>query len=326
MTAEARGCPARPWRWAAATLLWPAVAAAATPAPANAFDALIAPMLEARCAECHGERKQKAKLAVHTWEALARGSDAGPVFTAGKPESSPLLARMRLPLQDEEHMPPADRPQPAPEELELLARWIAAGASRSAATADLKLPAALAEFAARLPAKLAALPRAEAEPAWELDAAVVARERAPLARAVEELQQVFPGALGYESRTAATLRFTAAGFGRTFDDAALGRLVPLRDILVELDLAGTGITEASAPILAQFRALRLLRLTFTEVGDATMRALTGAEKLETLAVHGTRVSAASVDAWRRLGGLKRLHLGEGAATEAAVAAGLPVVR
>ncbi len=326
MTAAAGGSSARRWPRAALGLLLPTVAPAATPAPANAYDAVISPLLEARCAECHGEKKQKAKLAVHTWEALARGSDAGPVFTAGKPESSPLLERMRLPLHDEEHMPPADRPQPAPEELDLLARWIAAGASRTAPITELKLPPALAEFAARLPAKLAALPRAEAEPAWEFDAAAVARQRAPLVRAVEELQQIFPGALGYESRTAATLRFTAAGFGRTFDDAALQRLLPLRDSLVELDLSGTGVTDASAPVLAQFRALRLLRLTFTEVGDAAMRALAGAEKLETLAVHGTRVSGESVAAWRRLGGLRRLHLGESAAAEAAIAAGLPVVR
>jgi hypothetical protein len=283
-------------------------------------------MLEARCVECHGEKKQKAKLAVHTWDALIRGSDAGPVVAAGKPGESSLLERMRLPLQDEEHMPPSDRPQPAPEELDLLSRWIAAGASRQISLADLKLPPALAEFAARLPAKLAALPRAEAEPAWELDAAAVARNRAPLAAAVEELQRLFPGALSYESRTAATLRFTAAGFGTTFDDAALRRLAPVAAALVELDLSGTAITDASASVLGEFKALRSLRLTFTGLGDASMRAIAGAVQLETLALHGTRVTAESIGVWRSLGGLKRLHVGDTAAAEAAGAAGLPVAR
>src|SRR5436190_9914480 len=73
---------------------------------ASAYDEVIAPILRARCAECHGEQKQKAKLALQTWETLMRGSEGGPVVIAGKPGESLLLQRLRLPLADEEHMPP----------------------------------------------------------------------------------------------------------------------------------------------------------------------------------------------------------------------------
>ncbi len=298
----------------------------AEPGATSAYAAVIEPMLVARCAECHGEKKQKARLALHTWEALNLGSDAGPVLHAGKPKESPLLGRMRLPLHDEEHMPPSDRAQPAPEEIELLERWIFAGANRGASLADLRLTAAQLEFAAGLPAKLAALARADAEPAWELDAAAVARRRAPHAAAVAVLQEAFPGALGYESRTAATLRFNAAGFGARFDDAALARLLPLAEVLADLDLAGTGVTDACGDTLARFRALRVLRLTFTAIGDRAMQSLGAADNLATLAVHGTKVTDASIAAWRSLPALKRLHVGETAAVDAAVAAGLPVVR
>src|SRR5689334_19712735 len=49
---------------------------------ASAYDEVVAPILRARCAECHGEQKQKAKLALHTWETLMHGSEGGPVIVA----------------------------------------------------------------------------------------------------------------------------------------------------------------------------------------------------------------------------------------------------
>src|SRR5687768_8918211 len=55
---------------------------------ATAYDEIVVPILRARCVECHGEQKQKAKLAVHTWDSLQKGSDAGPILVAGKPDES----------------------------------------------------------------------------------------------------------------------------------------------------------------------------------------------------------------------------------------------
>ena len=293
---------------------------------ASAYDELVAPIFRARCVECHGEQKQKAKLALHTWDALARGSDAGPVLAAGQPGESVLLQRMRLPVDDEEHMPPQDRPQPSREELELLARWIERGASRTAPLGELGLPPALAQAAAELPAKLAALPKpdATAEPRWELDADAVTKARASTAAAVAELQRTFPGALSYESRTSAALHFTAAGLGRDFGDAELAALLPLREQLVLLDLSGTGITDASAGTLGEMRALRVLRAGFTRVGDATVARLGGLGRLESLTLSGTAVTEASLAALSKLPALKSLRVAGTPLERPAQAANLPV--
>lgn len=292
----------------------------------SAFDEVIAPILQVRCAECHGEAKQKAKLALHTWDALQLGSDAGPVIVAGKPDESSLLQRLRLPLDDEEHMPPADHAQPEAAEVELIARWLAAGASRTATLGELQLSPALAQAAAALPAKLAEAARAHvpAEPAWEFDAAAVAAARAPLAQAVAELQRRYPGALNYESRTSAALQFTAAGFGRMFGDADLARLAAVREELVGLDLSGTALTDAAAETLATFTRLRVLRAGGTEVGDATAAAVARLPALESLALNDTRVTAASVSALGRLRTLRALRLAGTPAAAAAQAANLPV--
>jgi hypothetical protein len=295
-------------------------------AATTAYEQLIAPIFQTRCVECHGEKKQKAKLALHTWEALVRGSDAGPIFAAGKPGESTLIERLRLPVADEEHMPPADRPQPAAEEIALIARWIERGASPKISIAELELSPALAKAAAELPAKLKAVASApaETEPLWEYDPAAVEKIRAPLARHVAELQRRFPGALSYESRTSAALHFTAAGFGRDFGDAELAQLAPLRERLVSVDVSGTGITDQSAQLLGTFAQLRVLRAGYTAVGDAMVASLARLPRLESVSLPETRVTPASVATFTRLAGLKSLRLAGTQAEQAAQAANLPV--
>jgi hypothetical protein len=291
---------------------------------APAYDEVIAPILRARCSECHGEQKQKGKLALHTWETLMRGSEGGPVIVAGKPSDSLLVQRLRLPLADEEHMPPNDKPQPAADEIALLTRWIERGASHTDGIDALKLSPELATAAAQLPAKLAALPKADQEPLWELDETAVNKARAPLAAKVTELQRKFPGALSYESRTSAALHFTAAALGHEFGDRELALLAPLGSQLLLIDLTDTAVTDQSAGVWKSFPQLRVLRLSFTSIGDATVAALQALPKLESLTLHATKVSPTSVDALATFSALRAVQLGETAAAEAAREAKLPV--
>jgi len=301
-----------------------AMAAAGNARAASAYDEVVAPILRARCTECHGEKKQKAKLALHSFEALMRGSDGDPVLVAGKPGESILLQRLRLPLDDDEHMPPSDQPQPAPAEIALLTRWIERGASATSSVAELALPADLAAAAAELPTKLGGAPKAEADPVWEFDPAAVKQVRAPLAAKVVELQRRFPGALSYESRTATTLCFAAAAFGRQFGDRELALLAPLGPQLVELDVSATAVTDRTAAVWREFAALRTLRASFTELGDETVAALSTLTKLESLTLTGTKVGPASVAAFRRLPVLRVLRLAGTPAQTAAIEAKLPV--
>lgn len=77
------------------------------------------------CVECHNDTKKKAGLAMHTADALFAGSDYGPVVVAGDPDESELAIRMLLPIEDEYHMPPEDRPQPSESEIHTVVEWIA---------------------------------------------------------------------------------------------------------------------------------------------------------------------------------------------------------
>ena len=88
----------------------------------------VRPIFADRCLTCHNPDKAKGELLLTTPEGIMKGGEYGEVIVAGKPDESELLVRCLLPLDDEDHMPPEDKPQPTAEELEKLRAWIAAGA------------------------------------------------------------------------------------------------------------------------------------------------------------------------------------------------------
>lgn len=95
---------------------------------AGGIDSRIAKIFANHCVSCHGENRQRGGLAMHTAEALFAGGDYGPAIVPGDPDASEIVIRMRLPLDDEWHMPPESRPQPTGAEIDAVIRWIAEGA------------------------------------------------------------------------------------------------------------------------------------------------------------------------------------------------------
>ncbi len=89
----------------------------------------VIPILLRRCTVCHGARRQEANLDLRSRGSILRGGKSGPAMTAGKPDESLLIKKIRAGA-----MPPRQRlvevsVKPIePAETELLARWIAQGA------------------------------------------------------------------------------------------------------------------------------------------------------------------------------------------------------
>lgn len=98
------------------------------PPPGSDYERVIAPLLQQYCAKCHSEEKSKAELILTSPAAIQRGSEVGPVLVPGKPDESLLLTRCELPLDDDDRMPPPDKPQPSADDIAALRAWIAAGA------------------------------------------------------------------------------------------------------------------------------------------------------------------------------------------------------
>jgi hypothetical protein len=90
------------------------------------FDLEIRPLLQERCIECHGEKKQKGELRLDAKVHAFKGGHDGPAILAGKADASPLFQRVTSTDEDEK-MPPKGDPL-TPAQISLLREWINSGA------------------------------------------------------------------------------------------------------------------------------------------------------------------------------------------------------
>ncbi len=91
------------------------------------FGEFILPILKERCADCHGEDKQKAKLRLDSLAATLKGADGEAIVVSGKPDESSLYARVILPADHDDRMPPkGDLLSKA--QTDLIKLWITSGA------------------------------------------------------------------------------------------------------------------------------------------------------------------------------------------------------
>jgi hypothetical protein len=127
----------------------PPVADAGLPAPATSstttakkkptgdrYTTVVQPILAKRCGSCHGGARPASKLVITDRAALLKK-----VVVPGSPSESSLVTRMTLPLDDDDHMPPSNKPQPSASEIATIKSWIASGAPgpESAAPGGLEL-------------------------------------------------------------------------------------------------------------------------------------------------------------------------------------------
>jgi len=250
---------------------------------ASAYEAVIAPILAQRCVGCHGAERAKGGLRLHTPAAIRAGGASGPSIVAGDPAASELLRRVHLPLADDEHMPPDDKPQPAASELLALERWIAAGAPFEGEVEGLVAPATDAP--------------AQSKPVAAADPALLARLRA-------ELVHVQPIALGSTS-----LWIDFAAIAPRAQDALVANLLsPLRPQVAELALARSPVGAGTLAFCATLPGLTRLDLRDTRVGDAELALLGAHPNVEELVLARTAITDASVERLLALPKLRHLYL------------------
>jgi len=103
-------------------------AKSAAPIDVVLYDPHVRELFVVHCSECHMGGRRKGRLSLASTEFIDRESETGwRIVARGSPESSELLRRIRLPAGDEFAMPP-DGPRLPAEQIELVRRWIEAGA------------------------------------------------------------------------------------------------------------------------------------------------------------------------------------------------------
>lgn len=109
-------------RFAGAVLATLLVAATVDSADPPTYERDVRPILKAHCFHCHGEAgKKEGKLDLRLRRLIVQGGESGAAIEAGKPDASRLIARVKA-----GEMPPKAPLMPA--EIQVLERWVAAGA------------------------------------------------------------------------------------------------------------------------------------------------------------------------------------------------------
>jgi len=292
-------------------------------APLATFAGDVAPILEAKCVGCHGEDKRKGRLALHTREAIEKGGADGAVLTPGSAATSALIERMQLPSDDDDHMPPGEKPQPSAREIALIAAWIDAGASFDAGFAfdpsafSAEVPTSERETATDASPAPAADDRGAAN--FESDARSGAGASAPdrdaVAALTERLVHVQPIA-----QDDPLLWIDFAAPAATIDDAtAVALLTPLVEHVGDLSLARTKAGDETLRTVQKMRSLRRLDLRSTPVTDQGLQALVGAPELRELNLSQTALGDAAVDVLVTLDQLERVFVWRSSISAAALA-------
>lgn len=227
------------------------------------------PFFAAFCTKCHGTSKQKGGLALHDYDALLAGGDSGTVIVAGNPAISELIARLRLPLDDDDHMPPEGKPQPSADEVDALAAWVASLAG--VPDADLARRLAVVDSAAPLDAP-------ETTP-YDVEA---------VHTAVLELREKLVHVAPISADSDALL--VDFGAARLAPGELSARLAPLRAVIADLDLSTHALNAHDLEFVAGLPRLERLDLRRLQVEALDLAPLASCTRLRSLNLAGTRLA------------------------------------
>jgi uncharacterized membrane protein len=256
------------------------------------YDAVIHPIFKARCMSCHNDRKAKGKLSMTSVEKILRGGKNGPIWVAGSLEKSTLIKRIHLPEEDDDHMPPAGKPQLSKNEMSILYKWIAAGA-------DLRKPwSRFADSVHFLAQEFIHKGQKPQDPRYSFAPAskeVIATLNSPFCTVTSF--SVDQPALKVDF-------FLAQGY----DHQKLEALLKIKDQLVILNLTGMPVKDEDAKIIDQFKNLEKLNLNKTLVTAGFLSSLSGLKNLKTLSLTETSIDRKALESVVKMPSLQQVFL------------------
>ena len=266
---------------------------------ANVQDALlyadiVQPILQTKCYSCHGASKQKGGLRMDDSTRLMKGGKDGVIIKPGKGDASEMIKRMLLPLEDDDHMPPKEKPQPTKEQIALLHWWIDSGADFTKKVKQVGQPAAIK------PALLA-LQKNTVQKVASSDVPL-----APIAAADNKIMQELAGQGIVILPVAQNINYLLVNFvtDSIVSNDVLRLVAQLKKQVIWLKLNNTNITDSSLAIVAQLTNLTRLDVSNTRITDKGLNYLQNLQNLQYLNVVGTNVTAQGMS---QLKGLKKLQ-------------------
>lgn len=259
---------------------------------------IVQPIFKSKCYSCHGPNKQKGRLRMDQPEWLMKGGKNGEVILARNAAESELIKRLLLPREDDDHMPPKEKPQLTDQQVALLHWWIAGGADFTKKTKELDQPEKLKPALLALQNGVEEKKQAPGIPLNPVDKA----EEAAIQQLKDKGVIVLP--------VAVNSNYLMANFinNDSVSDRDIALLLPVKKQLVWLKLGGTSISDSSLNIISQCSNLTRLQLDHTNITDKGLKRLSALSALQSLNLVGTTVTAEGVMTLKDLKSLQAVYL------------------
>jgi mono/diheme cytochrome c family protein/uncharacterized membrane protein len=265
---------------------------------AAVYNDVVKPIFQTRCYSCHGARKQKGKLRVDDSLLLMKGGKDGKVIESGNADGSELLKRLLLPVDNEDHMPPKEKPQPTESQIELIRWWISQGANFEKKVKDISQ-------SEKIKPLLSALQKEEITEKMPLDLPTGTVDGADKS-VMEKMKQrgivVLPVA---QNNNWVMVNLVT---DKLVDRELIQWLLALRKQLVWLKLDDTNLSDTSMDEIGQLVNLRRLSLQKTKITDHGLSAIRSLGNLQYLNLVGTEVTAKGILSLKDLKSLQSLYL------------------
>src|SRR4030095_10994029 len=263
---------------------------------ANVYAEIIQPIFESKCYGCHNKSKKKGKLRLDEPSFILKGGKDGEVIKPGNADESDMMRRLLLPRNDEDHMPPKEKPQLKDNEIALIHWWIATGATFDKKTKDLEQPEKIKPVLLALQKEVKkVLPDLPQTPVDKADE-----------KAIQKLKDsgiiVFPVARNSNYLTANFVTVDSI----TYNDIAL--LLSIKKQLVWLNLGQKKIPDSLLVSVAQLTNLTRLQLDNTPITDEGLISLQSLINLQYLNLVGTKVTSQGVIQLKSLPKLQAIYL------------------
>tara|TARA_R110000868_G_scaffold262027_2_gene520402 strand:+ start:1567 stop:3003 length:1437 start_codon:yes stop_codon:yes gene_type:complete len=258
------------------------------------YEHIVHRVLDNSCIGCHNPNKTKGELLMTSIGELIKGGESGPAFIVGDPVNSELIRRLHLPVEDEEHMPPDGKKPLSENEIQILERWIALGASDTLKLSHLDNDEPLVGMVRKM-----------MEPG-------ITNSWAKLPKVADSTLQNL--ASDYVTIQRISSNSQALGISvflpPDYDSKNITDLKRIANNIIELDLSGIPIGEKEMELVAMCKNLEWLEVDRTPVTDTEFNKLKGLAQLRVLKAYETGITDKSVAVLKDFKGLKSLYVWE----------------
>lgn len=260
-------------------------------AEAIVFRDVIHPILDQKCMNCHNATKSKGELILKDSTSILNGGEGGPVIIAKDRLESPLLQRLLLDIDHDDHMPPKGKPQLTQEEVLVIREWIKKDNLFDLHFNELEPTDTLAIL-------IEETYHYDDEPVYTMDAA----NEADIRSLNDDYRLLVPIA---EKSPALYARFLSASH---FQPEYFAALAKTQEQIVDLHAGYMPVTDEVLLVLENFKNLQVLNLNGTAITDKGLNVLHNLRNLQKLYLAETSVSLEGVQNLLEVNPIKKIYL------------------